>query len=201
MDTVAVVCFDGFDELDAIGPFEVFQNAARAGATWDVTLRSVRPADTVTAGHGLTVEVDGPLADCSPDLLVVPGGGWTDGSDAGARAEADRGDLPEAIAEVHEAGGVVAGVCTGGMLLARAGLLDGRPAVTHGDALDDLRATAAEVVDARVVDDGDVLTAGGVTSGLDLAVHVVAREWGDAVAQSVRTEMEYDPRGTIYRSE
>ena len=200
MDSVAVVCFDGFDELDAIGPFEVFQNAVRAGATWDVTLRSVRPAETVTASHGLTIEVDGALVDCSPDLLVVPGGGWTDGSEDGARAEADRGDLPDAIARVHDDGGTVAGVCTGGMLLARAGLLAGRPAVTHGDALDELRGTEVAVVDARVVDDGDVLTAGGVTAGLDLAVHLVERVWGESVVDDVCTEMEYEPRGPIHRS-
>jgi len=201
MDTVAVVCFDGFDELDAIGPFEVFQNAARAGAAWDVTLRSVRPTETVTAGHGLAVEVDGVLADSTPALLVVPGGGWTDGAADGARAEADRGDLPAEIARVHDAGGTVAGVCTGGMILARAGLLDGRPAVTHAGALDELRTTDAEVVAARVVDDGDVLTAGGVTSGLDLAVHLVAREWGESVADDVCVEMEYEPRGPVHRAD
>jgi transcriptional regulator GlxA family with amidase domain len=198
MDTVAVVCFDGFDELDAIGPYEVFANAARAGATWDVTLRSVRDQPTVTASHGLTVEPDGPLAEVRPDLLVVPGGGWTDGSEPGARAEADRGDLPDAIARAADRGATVAGVCTGGMLLERAGLLDGRPAVTHADAMADLRASAAEVVEARVVDDGDVLTAAGVTSGLDLAMYLVEREWGSEVADAVRAEMAYERRGEVY---
>jgi transcriptional regulator GlxA family with amidase domain len=83
------------------------------------------------------------------------------------------------------------------MLVAEAGLLDGRPAVTHQGAMADLRATAAEVVDARVVDDGDVLTAGGVTSGLDLAVHLVEREWGIGVVDRVTAEMEYEPRGEV----
>ncbi|WP_276273767.1 DJ-1/PfpI family protein [Haloarcula litorea] len=198
METVAIACYDGFDELDAIGPFEVFENAARFGADWDVTLRGVRDAGDVTASHGLSVGVDGPLADAEPDLLVVPGGGWNSGADAGARAEAERGTLPDAVAAAHDRGATVAGVCTGGMLLARAGVLDGRPAVTHHGALDDLRATAAEVVEARVVDDGDVLTAGGVTSGLDLAVHLVAREWGEEVADRVTAEMEYEPRGRVH---
>jgi len=199
MDTVAIACFDGFDELDAIGPYEVFENAARAGATWDVTLRAVREGTPVTASHGLTIEIDGSLADCTPDLLVVPGGGWTDGAGAGARAEADRGTFPDAIAAAGDAGATVAGVCTGAMLLERAGLLSGRPAVTHGDALAELRASDATVVDARVVDDGDVLTAGGVTAGLDLALHVVEREWGEAVADAVTTEIEYDPRGRVHQ--
>ncbi|WP_135303350.1 DJ-1/PfpI family protein [Haloarcula amylovorans] len=198
METVAIACFDGFDELDAIGPYEVFENATAFGATWDVSLRTVDERPTVTASHGLTVGVDGPLDSVSPDLLVVPGGGWNSGEDVGARAAARRGKLPDAIAAIHDAGATVAGVCTGGMLLAQAGVLDGRPAVTHRGALDDLRATAANVVDARVVDDGDVLTAGGVTSGLDLAVHLVEREWGETVADRVTAEMEYDPRGPLY---
>ncbi|MBV0925769.1 DJ-1/PfpI family protein [Halomicroarcula limicola] len=201
MNTVAIACFDGFDELDAIGPYEVFENARAFGATWDVSLRTVDERSTVTASHGLTVEMDGTLDAVSPDLLVVPGGGWNSGADVGARAAARRGELPDAIAAAHDAGATVAGVCTGGMLLARAGVLDGRPAVTHRGALDDLRATAADVVEARVVDDGDVLTAGGVTSGLDLAVHLVEREWGEAVADSVTTGMEYEPRGPVHRRE
>ena len=198
MDCVAIVCYDGFDELDAIGPFEVFQNARRAGADWDVSLRTLTERDTVTASHGLTIEVDGLLSAVSPDLLLVPGGGWNAGGAVGARGEASRGALPAAIADVAASGATVAGVCTGGMLIERAGLLDGRPAVTHGGALQELRESAATVVDARVVDDGDVLTAGGVTSGLDLAVHLVEREWGAEIAETVRTQMEYEPRGRVY---
>jgi len=196
---IAIVVYDGFDELDAVGPYEVFENAAAAGADCTVSLRTMEPAERVTASHDLRVEPDGVLADADPDLLVVPGGGWNDRSVAGAWTEAERGTIPEAVADLHEAGTTVAGVCTGGMLLARAGVLDGRLAVTHGGAMDDLRETDAEVVEARVVDDGDVLTAGGVTSGLDLACYLVEREFGEAVAERVQTEMEYEPRGTVRR--
>lgn len=83
-------------------------------------------------------------------------------------------------------------------MLAEAGVLDGCPAVTHAGALDDLSATAANVVEARVVDDGDVVTAGGVTAGLDLAVHVVRREFGDDVAAVVCDEMEYEPSSDVF---
>jgi transcriptional regulator GlxA family with amidase domain len=196
---VSIVVYDGFDELDAIGPYEVFENAAAAGAECDASLVTVEESDRVTASHGLRVEPDGVLADADPDLLVVPGGGWNDRSAASAWTEAERGTIPDAIADLHEAGVTVAGVCTGGMLLARAGSLDGRLAVTHGGAMDALRETDAEVVEARVVDDGDVLTAGGVTSGLDLACYLVEREFGEAVAERVQQEMEYEPRGTVRR--
>jgi len=196
---IAILAFDGFDELDAIGPFEVFENAASAGADLTTTIRTLDGAQRVTASHGLGVETDGPLSAVDPDLLLVPGGGWNARDAAGAWAEAERGTIPDAVADAHERGATVAGVCTGGMLLARAGILNGRPAVTHAGALEDLRETGAEVVDARVVDDGDVLTAGGVTSGLDLAVHVVEREFGTTVADAVTTEMEYEPRGDVHR--
>ncbi len=194
---VAIVLFDGFDNLDAIGPFEVFGHAGTDGADVDVGLYTLDPRDVVTSSHGLRVEPDGVLPG-SPDLVVVPGGGWNDAAAAGARTEADRGDLPDAVAARHAAGATVASVCTGGMLLAAAGLTDGRPAVTHHGALGDLRESGAEVVEARVVDDGDLLTAGGVTAGIDLALHIVAREFGPDVADRVATEMEYEPRGDVH---
>jgi transcriptional regulator GlxA family with amidase domain len=206
---VDVVVYDGFDELDAIGPYEVFANAGRAGADCTVRLVSPEPTRLVTASHGLRIEPDGVLSTSNetarddrsdtPGVVVVPGGGWTGESDTGARREADHGPIPDRIARLHDAGTTVAGVCTGGMLLARAGLLSGRPAVTHGVAIEDLRAAGATVVDARVVDDGDVVTAGGVTAGLDLAVHLVERLFGAAIAETVTTEMEYEPRGPVYR--
>jgi transcriptional regulator GlxA family with amidase domain len=86
------------------------------------------------------------------------------------------------------------------MLLAEAGLTDGRHATTHDGALDDLRASGADVVDARVVDDGDILTAGGVTSGLDLALYLVEREAWSEVADRVAKELEYERRYDVFRS-
>ena len=198
---IAIVLYDGVDELDAIAPYEVFSHAVERGCDLDVSLRTLDPADRITASHGLRVEPDGFLADADPDVLVVPGGSWNDRADASAWAEAQKGDLPEAVAQFHDRGTTVAAVCTGGMLLAEAGVLDGRPAVTHAGAVDDLRDSDAEVVEARVVDDGDVLTAGGVTSGLDLALHLVERLCGEEVAEQVATEIEYEPRGEVRGSE
>ena len=190
---VAILLFEGFDELDAVGPFDAFGYAADEGADIDTRLVSLDGPDVVTASHGLRVETDGPLPDPGEvDLLVVPGGGWNARSEAGAWAEYERGEIPAAIAAHHDAGATVASVCTGGMLLSKAGLLSGRPAVTHAGAIDDLRATDADVREERVVDDGDVLTAGGVTSGIDLALHVVEREAGAEVAASVARTLEYE---------
>jgi transcriptional regulator GlxA family with amidase domain len=195
----AVVLFDGFDELDALGPYEVLVNGLRAaGAAGSVRLVSLDGAREVTGSHGAVVRAEGPL-DPQADFVVVPGGGWNDRSAAGARAQVQDGALPAAIAAAHARGATIAGVCTGGMLLASAGLLDGRPAVTHHGALEDLRAAGARVVDARVVDDGDVLTAGGVTSGIDLALWLVERELGADAAALVAREIEHERVGEVHR--
>ncbi len=193
-----IVLFDGFDELDAIGPYEVFANGARAGASIDVRLVTLAETDRVTASHGLRVEPDGVLDE--PDLLVVPGGGWTTDA-AGVRAAVEDGDLPAAVGACSTNGATVASVCTGAMILAEAGLLDGRPATTHQVAIDDLAAHAASVVDERVVDDGDVLTAGGVTAGIDLALWLLERAFGAGIADAVETELEHDRRGEVFRDD
>jgi transcriptional regulator GlxA family with amidase domain len=190
-----ILLYDGFDEVDAIAPYEVFRNAETAGAALETTVVTREERDTVTASHGLEVGVQGTLG--SPDALLVPGGGWGNRAEQGAWGEYERGEIPEAVRAAYDAGATVLTVCTGGMLAAKSGVLNGRPATTHHVAHADLRDSAAEFVEARVVDDGRVLTCGGVTSGLDLAVHFVRREFGDDVADTVQTEMEYEPRGEV----
>jgi transcriptional regulator GlxA family with amidase domain len=197
---IDVLLFDGFDELDAIGPYEVLANARAGGAELEVALAGVRGTAAVTGSHGTVVTPHRALGDDPhPDLVVVPGGGWNDRAEQGAWEEARRGDLPSALADLHASGTTVASVCTGGMLLAAAGLTTGRPATTHHAAIEALRESGAEVVDARVVDDGDVITAGGVTSGIDLALWLVEREFGAALADAIAREMEHDRRGDVWR--
>ena len=197
---IEIVVYDGFDEVDAIGPFEVLRNAMLGVEDLDVRLVGARGAGEVTAAHGLRLLVDEGLSD-EADLVIVPGGGWVDRSAAGARAESERGELPARLKELHAGGARIGSVCTGGMLLAAAGLTDGRPAVTHHGALEDLRESGADVQDdARVVDDGDVLTAGGVTSGFDLALHIVESEWGRALADRIAEEMEFERQGRVCRT-
>jgi transcriptional regulator GlxA family with amidase domain len=188
---VAIVLFEGFDELDAVGPYEVFQLAGRYGGDLSAELVTLEPTERIVARSGMRVEPDGTLDGADVDLLLVPGGGWNDDG-PGVRVEYDRGEIPDRLAQYHTEGTAVASVCTGALLLAKAGLLDGRPATTHHTALEDLRELGADVVEDRVVDDGDVLTAGGITSGFDLALHIVARECGESVADSVARELEYE---------
>jgi transcriptional regulator GlxA family with amidase domain len=190
---VVILLYEGFDELDAVAPYEVFQTAADVGADLNVSLQTLVPAETVTASHGLTVEPDDVLLG-TPDLVVVPGGGWNDTGETGAWAEVQEGTLPDRLATLHEAGTRIATICTGALLAAEAGLLDGRPATTHHTARDDLADYGVNVREDRVVDDGDVVTAGGVTSGIDLALYFVEERCGAEVAEQVAAEIEWESR-------
>lgn len=190
-----VVVFDGFDDLDAIGPLEILTEAG-------FPTRVVRPrgqATAVQSAHGLLMEVEaelGAAGDAPPALVIVPGGGWLDAG-PGVRDQCE-GPLPAALAALHEAGAVVASVCTGAMLLARADLLAGRPSVTNRNALDDLAAAGADVRrDARVVDDGSVVTGGGPAAGLDVAIRLVARFAGPEAARQAAARLEHEPVGPV----
>ena len=200
-DTVGILAFEGFEELDAFGPYEAFQQARTSGADWTVELLATDETDRVSAAYGLRVEPDGVLsADANLDYLVVPGGGWNDGDGtAGARAVARDEAVLDALRTLHGDGTTVLSVCTGAMVLSAAGLLDGRPAVTHHETMGELRETDAEVVDARVVDDGDIVTAGGITAGIDAALWLVEREWGEDLATAVADAMEYERSSDVVR--
>jgi len=193
-----ILIFDGFDELDAIAPYEVLKNASSAGAI--VELVTSDAVKEITASHGLQLRPSAQLnLEQRPDVLIVPGGGWMGRSPKGARAEAERGTIPAALKSLHQSGTIVAAVCTGAMLLAASGILKGRRAITHHGAIKDLQAAGAEIIQARVVDDGDIVTAGGVTSGLDLGLWLVERFYGSKLAHEIEVEMEYERQGTIWR--
>ncbi|MGF1523073.1 MAG: DJ-1/PfpI family protein [Leptolyngbyaceae cyanobacterium] len=200
MVQVQIIIFDGFDELDAIAPFEVLQSARKIGADVQTEFVTLDSPMEVVAAHGLQIQSDRKL-EIEPklDILIVPGGGWGSRATQGAWAEAQRGEIPAAISRLHQNGTTIASVCTGTMLIAKADLLKGRPAITHHAAIEDLRAAGAEVINARVVDDGEIVTAGGVTSGLDLTLWLIERYLGPQIAYEVEKEMEYERRGTVWR--
>jgi transcriptional regulator GlxA family with amidase domain len=191
-----ILLYDAFDEMDAVGPYETLVSGG-----FDVALVTNGPADRVEGGQGLVVVPHRELSE-RPELLIVPGGSWTARNpDRGAWAEVQRGVLPPVIAARHAAGSTVASVCTGAFLLEAAGLLDGRPAVTHREDLDDLEKTGARVIrDARVVDDGDVLTSGGVTAGLDLALWLIEREKGPEALARAENHIEHSRAGRLWRA-
>ncbi len=191
---IELVLFEGFDEVDAIAPFEVLVNAGH-----DVALVGAAGPAEVLAGHGARLTVAEPIG--RPELLLVPGGGWNQPpatGRGGARAAAQDAALLGELRRVAAGGAVVGSVCTGALVLAAAGLVEGRPATTHHSAFADLRAAGALLdEEARVVDDGDLVTCGGGTSGLDLALHLVERFGDRAAADRVAAEMEHERRGPV----
>lgn len=196
---VQIVLFNGFDELDGIAPHEIWQMAREFKADLEVQLVTLDGAKDITASNGLRVQAQGQLGAKKPDIVLVPGGGWMGRSPVGAWTEAKRGALPAKLTQLHHEGVVMTSVCTGAMLLAAAGLLKNRPATTNHGALEELAAAGAQVVRARVVDDGDVVTAGGITCGLDLTLWLVERFIGSEAAYALEGSLEYERRGTVYR--
>jgi transcriptional regulator GlxA family with amidase domain len=194
MIRLAIPLFQGFDELDVVGPFEVLRAAELAGAALHTELVSFDGQLRFTATHGLSLEATGVLDD-SWDWVVVPGGAWAARGPVGAWAEIQRGVLPARLAELSAAGKSMASVCTGSMILAAAGITKGRRAVSHHVALSALAESGAVVVRERVVDDGNLVTAGGVISGIDLALHLVRRIAGPEAAAKGAARLEYQPQG------
>ncbi|MFL1378353.1 DJ-1/PfpI family protein [Nocardiopsis protaetiae] len=214
MRRAQVVLFDGFDPMDVIAPFEVLHAGGEAtGGALTVELVSAEGAREVPSGNGISLRAAGPLTPDTADLVVVPGAVGavpTDEEMAGEPAEdsipmilgrALGTPLPGLLAEVlARPGATLATVCGGSLIAAMAGLTEGRPATTHHLGLDLLAATGTVAIDARVVDDGDLVTAAGVTSGLELGLHLLEREFGPRIAHSVERLFAYERRGTVWRA-
>jgi transcriptional regulator GlxA family with amidase domain len=186
---VAVLLFDGVEELDFAGPWEVFGNVAVLAPDLCRVFTVSELGGEVRCAKGLRVLVDHAFADAPrPDIVVVPGG-------QGTRREVENPRLIEYLRAAAAGAELTTSVCTGAFLLERAGLLEGRRATTHWHSLDRLRAlgTVAVVGDRRWVDEGPVVTASGVSAGIDVALHVVGRLWGPELARRVQKWIEYFP--------
>jgi putative intracellular protease/amidase len=223
-----IILFDGFDPLDVVAPYEVLTagGTASGGAVTVELVSAEGPREVVSGTGGPALRATGALAPDRPGLIVIPGasGRVGDPADAPTDAPADGAGTPgstgadESIpvllgrtlntrlpALLKEAMDhpevVVAGVCGGSLVLAMAGLLAGRRATTHHMGLDTLDATGVHAVRARVVDDGDLVTGAGVTSGLDLALYLLEREVGPRIAHAVEELFAHERRGTVWRAE
>ena len=205
-----IVLFDGFDPLDVIAPFEVLAAGSdAAGGAFAVELVAADgPGEVVSGTRGLTLRAAARLDPDRAGYVVVPGvSGPTVGDpDDGAvtipvllARFAGSAAVPMLSAALRNPEVTVAAVCGGSLALAMAGLTEGRHAVTHTLGMDVLDATGVHAVRARVVDDGDLVSAGGVTSGLDLGLHILEREFGPRVAHAVETLFEYERRGIVWR--
>ncbi|MFY1699704.1 MULTISPECIES: DJ-1/PfpI family protein [unclassified Solwaraspora] len=196
---VHVVMFDGAEEQDFIGPYEVFSLAGGlSGGAVQTRYVHVDGPRTVTAAFGTRVVVEHGWSPRSADVVVVPGGGFRRPDGPGIWSEINRGVLPRALADARRRGLIISSLCTGAIVLAAAGLTGGRPCTTHNGAKAELAARGGVVKNARVVDDGDLVTAAGITSGLELALHLVRRRVGADLAVRAEEVLEYQARGTVW---
>lgn len=206
---VQIVLFDGFDLLDAIAPYEVFDAAARySEEEITVTLVSAEGKRRVPSGiNQVQLEASGGIDLSAKGILLVPGaaGSVDDRAPDSIVArikQAAESELSPALKEAYQDPDILLStVCGGSLVLAMNGLLEGRHAVTHHLGMGLLQASDAFAVQARVVDDGDLVTGGGVTSGLDVALYLVERELGPRIAHAVEQMFEYERRGTVWKAE
>jgi transcriptional regulator GlxA family with amidase domain len=182
---IAIALYPGFTALDAVGPYEVFRNVPGV----DVVLCAEERGRLDDEAGLLHLDVEHSLADVpAPDVLLVPGGLVT------RRYAKAGGAIVEWVRAAHETTTYTTSVCTGALVLGAAGVLDGLRATTHWAAYEHLRAHGAEPTEQRVVIEGKVVTAAGVSAGIDLALTLVGRMFGDEVAQAVQLGIEYDPQ-------
>lgn len=181
---IAILLYDRFTALDAVGPYEVLRSAP--GAVVRFVAKQTGPVRTDAAS--LAITADFALDDvASPDILVVPGG-------PGQTALMDDAEILDWVRRVHATTKWTTSVCTGSLVLAAAGLLEGLRATSHWLAVDELRKYGAEPSAERVVIEGKIITAAGVSAGIDMALTLVAREYSPEIAQAIQLGIEYDPQ-------
>lgn len=185
---VGIVLFPVFEELDAIGPLEVFGALSELDADWRV-VTVAESGGVVTGAHGLKVTADHSFEDCPPlDVVLVPGG-------FGTRQEMSNPQMIEFVRKAGHDASYVTSVCTGALVLHKADFLAGRKATTHWGAIDLLRGMGdVEVVQERYVQDGNVITAAGVSAGIDMALYLVSLLKDAQTARNVQKMIEYYPK-------
>ncbi|MGK2740346.1 DJ-1/PfpI family protein [Tepidicaulis sp. LMO-SS28] len=206
---VQIILFDGFDLLDALAPFEVFEAAGLVSeARIEVELVSMDGARPVpSAPGGLAVPAVGTPDLDKADLILIPGAAGpvqpdVEGSLLAILAREAEGPIPELAKKAFARDDVtIVAVCGGALILGMGGAITGRNAVTHFMGMPTFAATGVRPVQARVVDDGNLISGGGVTSGLDVALHVVDRFIGPKVAHGVEYLFEYERRGIVWRAD
>ena len=180
---IAIPIFDGLTALDAIGPYEVLSRLPDAR----VHFLAAEAGPKRTENRMLTLIADRPLDDMrSPEVIVMPGG-------HGTRALMHDEQMLAWVRAAHETSQWTTSVCTGALVLGAAGILDGLEATTHWALMDTLGRLGATPVNRRVVEQGKVITAAGVSSGIDMALTLAARIAGEDMARAIQLAIEYDP--------
>jgi putative intracellular protease/amidase len=181
---IAIPIFDKVTALDAVGPYEVLSRLPGA----ELKFVGFEPGPVKTDNRMLSLLVEKALEDyADPDIVVMPGG-------FGTRALMRDAFMLEWVRQVHRTSQWTTSVCTGSLVLGAAGLLNGVEATTHWAAMDILERLGARPTGRRVVEEGKIITAAGVSSGIDMALRLAAHVAGDQIAQAIQLGIEYDPQ-------
>jgi transcriptional regulator GlxA family with amidase domain len=181
---IAIPLFDKVTALDAIGPYEVLSRLPGA----ELKFVGFEPGPVKTDNGMLSLNVETALEEFTdPDVLVVPGG-------FGTRPLTRDQRMLDWVRQVHATSEWTTSVCTGSLVLAAAGLLDGLEATTHWCAMETLQRLGARPTGRRVVVQGKIVTAAGVSSGIDMALFLAGQIAGDKIAQAIQLGIEYDPQ-------
>lgn len=198
MKSVAIVLFDQVEVLDFAGPFEVFSITGRRQLGEPFEVSTVAETSPIAARNRLMVTPTYTFGDCPPsDLILVPGGGGyhQDGTPFGSRKEMNNPIMLDWVRQRAQQAELVLSVCTGALILGKVSLLDNLEATTHFLAMDALQSVSPAIrvaPDKRWTDNGRIITSAGVSAGIDMSLHVVARLQGDDVAAEAARYMQYD---------
>jgi len=180
---IAILLFDNFTALDVAGPYEVLSNIPGANIYF-----TAEKAGLYKNNKGMQISADYSLSDIpDPEILVIPGG-------FGIDAILGNQNILNWIKAVHEKSLWTTSVCSGALLLAEAGILNGRKATTHWNRVEQLKKYPVEFVNERYVKDGKIITSAGVSAGIDMALYLTGLAFNDKLAQLIQLAMEYDPQ-------
>ena len=196
---LAIYIFDAVEVLDFAGPFEIFSvTGLRSNAPKPFNVYTVADKPMITARNGLRIIPNYTLENCpQPDIFLIPGGGGMnpDGTPFGSRLEMHNQNLLKWVRTQNQTAELVLSVCTGSLILANAGLLNGLKATTHWKAGDAMQAAAPNtelLMDQRWVDNGRIVLSAGVSAGIDMSLYIVAKLLGEVAALETAQYIQYD---------
>ncbi len=199
MRNLAILIFDDVEVLDFAGPFEVFSVCGlRSGNTKPFNVYTVAEKELIVARNGLKIIPHYLLNNCPvPDMVLIPGGGGThsDGTPFGSRKEMLNETLLDWICQKNKTAEMLLSVCTGSLLLGKAGLLEGLSATTHWKAMEAMKEAAPNTIlfpDKRWVDNGRIILSAGISAGIDMSFYVISKLLGKKEADETASYMQYD---------
>jgi transcriptional regulator GlxA family with amidase domain len=199
MKSVGIFIFDDVEVLDFAGPFEIFGVAGKHGGKEGYfTVFTIAEKDRITARNNLVIEPTYTMDNCpTPDILLIPGGGGyrPDGTAFGTRREMHNDKLLGWVRNMNTKVELLLSVCTGSLILAKAGLLKGLSATTHFKAVEQMREVAPDTTllpEERWVDNGRIILSAGVSAGIDMSLYVLSKLYGKEVANETAAYIQYD---------